>query len=124
GVLIAKMDPKEKNDTDAAATATAADPNLSKVDNVVSETVESPSAAFADHTILEHINRTDSPETLKTDPQIDISQIPSFARVAEKKGKPWSWANFDNTALPRGFTLGTVEIGIILGLVNLLFLSF
>ena len=35
----------------------------------------------------------------------------------------WSWANIDNSMVP-GFTLGTVEVGVILGLINLLFLSF
>src|SRR6185295_19593781 len=36
----------------------------------------------------------------------------------------WSWANFNNSVLPPAFTLGTVEVGVILGLMNLLFLSF
>ena len=39
---------------------------------------------------------------------------------AEKK----SWQNFDNSVLPRVFTLGVIEVSIVLGLINLLFLSF
>ena len=42
---------------------------------------------------------------------------------AEEK-KKWDWQNFDNSVLPQGFTLGAIETSIILGLINLLFLSF
>jgi hypothetical protein len=38
--------------------------------------------------------------------------------------KPWDWQNLDNTALPKVFTLGAIELSIVLGLINLLFLSF
>lgn len=43
-------------------------------------------------------------------------------KLAEKRTK--NWQNFDNSLLPRVFTLGAIETGIVLGLVNLLFLSF
>jgi hypothetical protein len=42
---------------------------------------------------------------------------------AEEK-KRWEWQNLDNSILPRGFTLGAIETSIVLGLMNLLFLSF
>ncbi|MGI9054869.1 MAG: DUF4153 domain-containing protein, partial [Pyrinomonadaceae bacterium] len=42
---------------------------------------------------------------------------------AEEK-KKWSWQDFDNSVLPRAFTLGAIEVSIVLGLINLLFLSF
>lgn len=42
---------------------------------------------------------------------------------AEEK-KSWSWQHVDNTILPPVFTLGAIELSIILGLINLLFLSF
>jgi hypothetical protein len=38
--------------------------------------------------------------------------------------KTWQWQEFDNSFLPRSFTLGAIETSIVLGLVNLLFLSF
>jgi Domain of unknown function (DUF4173) len=38
--------------------------------------------------------------------------------------KTWSWQNFDNSILPNWATLGTIEVCIVLGLINLLFLSF
>lgn len=65
--------------------------------------------------ILEHINLSDPPN-----PSESSKDVPP-ATVASKR---WNWAAFDNTLIPAGFTLGTVEIGIILGSMNLLFLSF
>ncbi len=41
-----------------------------------------------------------------------------------KEEKKNTWQNFDNSVLPPVFTLGAVEISIVLGLINLLFLSF
>jgi hypothetical protein len=42
---------------------------------------------------------------------------------AEEK-KAWNWQNLDSSFLPRVFTLGAIEVSIVLGLINLLFLSF
>jgi hypothetical protein len=36
----------------------------------------------------------------------------------------WNWRDVNNSALPPVFTLGAIETGIVLGLMNLLFLSF
>jgi hypothetical protein len=44
-------------------------------------------------------------------------------KSAEEK-KKFSWRDFDNSFLPNAFTLGAIEISIVLGLINLLFLSF
>ena len=44
--------------------------------------------------------------------------------TAAKETKKRDWQNFDNSVLPRFFTLGAIEISIVLGLINLLFLSF
>lgn len=38
--------------------------------------------------------------------------------------KTWDRRNFDNSVMPKFFTLGAIEISIVLGLVNLLFLGF
>jgi hypothetical protein len=38
--------------------------------------------------------------------------------------KSWSWSTIDNSFIPSAFTLGAVEIGIIFGLIDLLFVSF
>ncbi len=44
-------------------------------------------------------------------------------KPAEEKKKR-DWQTIDNSLLPNAFTLGAVEISIVLGLINLLFLSF
>lgn len=38
--------------------------------------------------------------------------------------KRWDWRNLDNSFLPKSLTLGAIEMTIVLGLMNLLFLSF
>ena len=38
--------------------------------------------------------------------------------------KKWEWQNLDNSLLPNYFTLGAIETVVVLGLINLLFLSF
>ncbi|MGI8883036.1 MAG: DUF4153 domain-containing protein [Pyrinomonadaceae bacterium] len=43
---------------------------------------------------------------------------------AKEKAKTWNWSDFDNSVLPPVFTLGAIETSIVLGLLNLLFLSF
>lgn len=66
--------------------------------------------------ILEHINRSDPPNEpvsaeVKTEVTVGVPPKPS-------------WQIIDNSVVPTSFTLGTVETVVILGLVNLLFLSF
>ncbi len=81
------------------------------VDKFAAEVGETSNSLPDNATILEHINRSDPPNTAET------AMI-----VAEPKKRDWQ--NFDNLKLPSVFTLGTVETVIILGLVDLLFLSF
>ena len=66
-------------------------------------------------TVLEHINLSDPP-----------NQPPPTKTEAPPKAEPkkWDWAKFDNTVMPGGLTLGSVEIAVVLGLMDLLFLSF
>ncbi|HMM79619.1 MAG TPA: DUF4173 domain-containing protein [Pyrinomonadaceae bacterium] len=74
-----------------------------------------------DATVVEHINRSDPPaakepelfETIVTNPS-----VPSFKSRLDK------WQNIDNSKVPAVFTLGTVEIVLLLGLLDLLFISF
>jgi hypothetical protein len=65
-------------------------------------------------TILEHINRSDPPQT-------DASVPDASSETPKPK---WSWSTIDNSFLPSAFTLGPVEIAIIFGLIDLLFVSF
>ena len=84
--------------------------SASFVDNFAAETAETSNLLPDNATILEHINRSDPPNTAE----------PAAATEPKKR----DWQNFDNSKLPSVFTLGTVETVIILGLVDLLFLSF
>ncbi|HSK73381.1 MAG TPA: DUF4173 domain-containing protein, partial [Pyrinomonadaceae bacterium] len=45
-------------------------------------------------------------------------------KTEQEEKKSWSWQNLDNSFLPKSFTLGAIEMSIVLGLINLLFLSF
>jgi hypothetical protein len=79
------------------------------------ETVLDPSAALNHLSILEHINISDPPNMGDEAKATDNT-------VAEKK--KFAWSDLDNSVLPPAFTLGPVEVGVIIGLMNLLFLSF
>lgn len=46
------------------------------------------------------------------------------AKPQHEEKKAWNWRNFDNSVLPKALTLGAIETSIVLGLMNLLFLSF
>jgi hypothetical protein len=46
------------------------------------------------------------------------------SEIASPKKKTWDWRNFDNSVMPKSFTLGAIEISIVLGLMNVLFLGF
>ncbi|MEO8648664.1 MAG: DUF4173 domain-containing protein [Acidobacteriota bacterium] len=83
----------------------AADPSF--VQKVKDEPSEYEVSLPNNATILEHINRSDPPNQVEP--------------AAEKKR---DWQNFENTSFPRAFTLGSVEAVIILGLIDILFLSF
>lgn len=80
--------------------------DASFVARVAEEPGENPSTLPDNATILDYINRSEAPDK------------------AEPAAKPRDWQNIDNSVLPPVFTLGTVETVIILGLVDLLFLSF
>ena len=81
--------------------------DCSFVAKVAAEPADTSASLPNNATILEHINRSDPPN----------------APEGDSKAKR-DWQNFDNSSLPTVFTLGTVETVIILGLVDLLFLSF
>jgi hypothetical protein len=90
----------------------------SKVDDLKNDNAENPTALPDNVSILEHINKSDPPNETEEAKE----ETKSEAKTEPKKS--WQWANVDNTLLPSAFTVGTIEVGIILGLMNLLFLSF
>ncbi|HMQ05282.1 MAG TPA: DUF4173 domain-containing protein [Pyrinomonadaceae bacterium] len=108
-----------------ASTAKVASPNESFVDKFTAEPAEESSLPN-NATVVEHINTSDAPTS--GDDVIRNVDGPSRERegpTAEASEPPKrDWQNFDNSKLPPVFTLGTVETVIILGLLNVLFLSF
>jgi hypothetical protein len=48
----------------------------------------------------------------------------STEAASPEQAKSWDLQNFDNSVMPRLFTLGAIEVSIVLGLTNLLFLGF
>ena len=97
----------------AEAAAASNNSNLSIFEQVKAEEVVNPDALPNNATILDHINKSDPP---------NAESAPASASVPEKKA--WQWQNFDNSVVPQAFTLGVIETSIVLGLINLLFLSF
>ncbi len=102
--------------------------NESKFANVRAESGEYPVTLPNHLSVTEHINITDPPNTeAETGAGGSVpleAEDPITGRTSSENKTRWSWANFDNGVLPPAFTLGTVEVGVILGLMNLLFLSF
>lgn len=57
--------------------------------------------------------------------EIKDEETPKAEEAPKKEEKKaWDWQNFDNSDLPNLFTLGAIEVSVVLGLINLLFLSF
>jgi uncharacterized protein DUF4153 len=105
-------------------------------------------------TAVEHINISDSPDAPEpsaeprasamayphTEPDPDTTAANAEDRGSARTGqttsnrptfqpqaaisRPFNWANIDNSSMPPVFTLGSIEIGLIFGLIDLLFLSF
>lgn len=99
----------------------AAQSDESFVDKFTAEPADTSNSLPDNATILEHINRSDPPNSTHTATSAKEKNMDEGVHVrAEKR----DWQNFDNSSLPSVFTLGTVETVIILGLVNVLFLSF
>lgn len=100
--IVPEPDDEKAEETDA-----------SRMDRVREESGEYP-VTLGNHTVVEHLNISDPPNSSEEKPSDE----------PKAKEKPWQWATIDNTVLPTAFTLGSVEVGVILGMMNLLFLSF
>lgn len=103
-------DAKPKPKTEANETV------ASFVDKFTAEPAEGQSLPN-NATVVEHINQTDPPHA-------NVSTESTSDPVSGTEAKPRDWQNWDNTKFPQVFTLGTVETIIILGLLDVLFLSF
>jgi hypothetical protein len=82
----------------------------SKMDQVRAEAGEEPQVLPSNRSVVEHINISDPPH----------SETPKQPAETKKS----QWPIIDNLFLSSPFRLGSVEVGVILGLTNLLFLSF
>jgi hypothetical protein len=67
--------------------------------------------------ILDHINKSDPPNA-------ETTETKNETRPFIPETKTWQWQNLDNSLVPQAFTLGVIETSVVLGLMNLLFLSF
>ena len=101
--------------TDAATTDKSkpepVDSSVSPFDKAAAEPTTAAVMLPDNLSILEHINRSDPPNSDTAEP----------AKQASKKR---DWQNIDVSSVPSVFTLGTIETVMILGIVDLLFLSF
>jgi hypothetical protein len=107
--VVQNQPDENKNDDNTGA---------SKVEDLKNDNAENPTTLPNNVSILEHINKSDPPDTSGE------TKKESIPDPKTEPKKTWQWANVDNTLLPSAFTLGTVEVGVVLGLINLLFLSF
>ncbi len=97
------------------------------VDKFAAEPADTSNSLPDNATILEHINRSDPPNADgESSPPYEgeVAAASADGVVLSSEPKKRDWQNFDNSSFPSVFTLGTVETVIILGLVNVLFLSF
>jgi hypothetical protein len=85
------------------------------MERVRAESGEYPVTLPDNASVVDHLNAPNEPVSAE-------AAADEEAAASEKAN--WAWPNFDNSAIPAAFTLGAVETGIVLGLMNLLFLSF
>lgn len=99
----------------------------SPMSKVRAESGEHPVVLPDNRTVVEHINSEPEAHFAACESKAEDPSSSTEKDQSEKKessSKPaWTFADFNNSIVP-GFTLGSVEVGVILGLVNLLFLSF
>ena len=99
------------------------------VAKVAAEPGEEPSSLPNNASIIEHINISDAPDkkSFSTN-EGGVAAVSADGAVLSNEGvdpKPErDFQNLDNSKFPSVFTLGTIETLIVLGLVDLLFVSF
>jgi hypothetical protein len=116
------------NSSDVQPKTEAKRSDASFVDKFTAEPADTSNSLPNNATVLEHINRDDwnagtpagDESEAKVRTESDSDRVPADLTKTTKR----DWQNFDNSSFPSVFTLGTVETVIILGLVNVLFLSF
>ena len=69
-------------------------------------------------------NSSDKTKETVSENADNLNDKKSEDKNENKDKKSFNWRNFDNSILPEFLTFGAIETGIILGLINLLFLAF
>ena len=115
GVLISTSEAPEST-FEATKASETAKTDESHFDRVKAESGEYPVTLPDDRNVVDHINVSDAPNATTDESKTE--------QKTSDGTREWSWADIDNSLVPQAFTLGTVEIGVVLGLMNLLFLSF
>ncbi len=128
GVVLTRVDPVTAGGLSIVSAADtvgddSSDDKESKVDRFARQSGEHPITLPGDRSVVEHLNISDPPDPV-AEARTSVRGSDQTQNKADSPSKQWSWANIDNSLLPSTFTLGTVEVGVILGLTNLLFLSF
>ncbi len=108
------------SDAKASEKASKESSNLSIFDQVRAEETVNPDALPNNASILDHINTSDPPNEPNEAAKAEGEK--STPPVEERK--KFEWQSFDNSIMPSAFTLGIIETSVVLGLLNLLFLSF
>lgn len=121
GSDVVEVQPMVVPDTKAAEAKPANDTSdLSIFEQVRAEEPVNAAALPNNASILEHINVSDPPNQ----PAAEAKPAEQAATKPAEEKKKFEWQNIDNTMIPPAFTLGVIETSVVLGLLNLLFLSF
>lgn len=122
GILFAGIPTAAANSTLSIIVPEENKEEASPMARVKADSGEHPVVLAENRTVVEHINIADS-ANLESGNSKDTASKENITETKPALKPAWSWSNIDNSVVP-GFTLGTVEVGVIFGLVNLLFLSF
>lgn len=94
--------------------------NLSIFDQVRAEETVNPDALPNNASILDHINKSDPPN----EPNAEAKPAEQTTPKSAQQTKKFEWQKIENSVMPPAFTLGVIETSVVLGILNLLFLSF
>lgn len=108
--------------------AVPVEPLTTATDDKTSESKAEADGSFVERFAAEPAENTSLPNNASILEHINLSDPPNKPDAAVEpeveKPKRRDWQEWDNSSFPHVFTLGTVETVIIIGLIDLLFLSF
>lgn len=90
--------------------------------DVAAESGEPPVMLPQNRFVVDHLNISD-PLNIETANETN-DKAPASDSGSAGPRNAWTWQDLNNSILPQAFTLGTTEVAVILGAMNLLFLSF